>query len=274
MSRAKRLVAKIKTAKQTVTPANLQTLHKWLAIVYAVQGIALLVLSTTKTLPIVSSYLTIDPLATEAGNHPVLAVATRHLFDVNLAYIVAALLFVAAISHALVATRLRQNYEADLKKSINRARWIQYAVSGGLSLLLIALLSGVYELSTLLLIFALNVIMNLLGLAMEVHAQGKGKPSRLTCWVSLLAGSMPWVVLAIYLAGANLYGGSDVPAFVYYIYGSMLVLFGGLATITWLQFKKKGAWANYVYSERMYMLLNVVAISALTWQIFAGTLRP
>jgi hypothetical protein len=41
-----------------------------------------------------------------------------------------------------------------------------------------------------------------------------------------------------------------------------------------LQYKKKGKWADYLYGEKAYMVLSLVAKSALAWQVFAGTLRP
>jgi hypothetical protein len=41
----------------------------------------------------------------------------------------------------------------------------------------------------------------------------------------------------------------------------------------WLQYRKKGKWADYLYGERMYIVLSLVSKSALAWQVFAGTLR-
>jgi len=41
-----------------------------------------------------------------------------------------------------------------------------------------------------------------------------------------------------------------------------------------LQYKKIGKWKDYLYGERMYIVLSLVAKSALAWQVFAGTLRP
>ena len=42
----------------------------------------------------------------------------------------------------------------------------------------------------------------------------------------------------------------------------------------YLQYKKTGPWKDYIYGERIYMILSLVAKSALAWQVFAGTLRP
>ena len=41
-----------------------------------------------------------------------------------------------------------------------------------------------------------------------------------------------------------------------------------------LQYKKVGKWSDYLYGERVYILLSLFAKTALAWQVFAGTLRP
>ena len=78
----------------------------------------------------------------------------------------------------------------------------------------------------------------------------------------------------MYLWGANYYGEGDIPTFVYYIYASIFVFFSSFAVNMWLQYKRKGRWSEYLYGEKAYMILSLVAKSALAWQVFAGTLRP
>ena len=40
------------------------------------------------------------------------------------------------------------------------------------------------------------------------------------------------------------------------------------------QYARLGPWRDYLYGERVYMLLSLVAKSLLAWQVFSGTLRP
>jgi hypothetical protein len=40
----------------------------------------------------------------------------------------------------------------------------------------------------------------------------------------------------------------------------------------WLQYRRVGRWRDYLFGERVYVLLSLVAKSALAWQVFAGTL--
>lgn len=41
-----------------------------------------------------------------------------------------------------------------------------------------------------------------------------------------------------------------------------------------LQYKKVGRWKDYLYGERGYIMLSLVAKSLLAWLVFAGTLQP
>lgn len=41
-----------------------------------------------------------------------------------------------------------------------------------------------------------------------------------------------------------------------------------------LQYKKIGKWKDYLYGERSYIILSLVAKSILAWQFFGGTLQP
>jgi len=268
-------VSKTKTKIPTTVPtAGLNKWNSWLAIVHAVQGAIILLLSMTRVFPVQTSYLTVDPIATDLSGHTVLAGATRHLFDINLAFLVAAFFFMSAIAHGIAATVYRRRYEADLKKKINRARWIEYSLSASTMMVAIAVLSGIADLSTLILIFVLDAVMCLTGLLMETHNQGKARVQWLSYIVGCIAGIAPWVVFGIYIYSSNVFGSGNIPGFVYAIYASMFVLFMSFAVNMFLQYKKVGKWADYMYGERAYMLLSLVAKTALAWQIFMGALRP
>ncbi|HEX9153225.1 MAG TPA: heliorhodopsin HeR [Candidatus Saccharimonadales bacterium] len=267
----KRLTA---LAKRKVTTTSLHKWNMWLAGLHAIQGVAVLLLSTTRLFPVNTSYLTIDPINTEITGNAVLATASRHMFDINLAYLIAAFFFMSAIAHIMLATVYRKKYEANLDKKINKVRWFEYALSASTMMVAIAVLSGVTDLSTLVMVFVLDAVMNLSGLAMETYNQGKAKPNWLVYIIGCIAGIAPWLVFALYVWGSNVYGSGNMPTFVYWIYGSMFVLFSSFAINMFLQYKKTGMWKDYLYGERVYMILSLVAKTVLAWQVFAGSLRP
>ena len=83
---------------------------------------------------------------------------------------------------------------------------------------------------------------------------------------------MPWVVVFLYA-----FGNSDlsrVPWFVYAIFGSYFVFFNLFPINMILQYKKIGKWRDYVYGERGYIILSLVAKSVLAWLAFAGAMQP
>ncbi len=258
-----------------ITFKNLRKYNLIAAATHALQGILVLVISDPShgSQPITTNFLALDKVASTSSGHPVLASASRHLFDINLAYIVAAFFFMSAAAHMIVATRYRKHYEADLKKGINRARWIEYSVSASTMMVGIALLSGIFDFSSLVMIFILVAIMSLSGLVMELRNQNSDKVDWANYYVGCLSGVAPWVVLAIYTWSAHTYG-SGVPGFVYAIYISLFILFSSFAVNMYLQYKKIGHWSNYLYGERVYIILSLIAKTALAWQVFAGTLRP
>lgn len=261
-----------KSAKK-LTTATLYTWNKWLALLYAAQGVAILVAGAAYSLPVTATFLTKDAFTSKAGEAPVLAPAIRHLFDLNLVHVVAAFLFLAAIAHIIYATVSRDRYERELTARINRARWAGFGVTGAVMLLTISLLVGVQDISLLASLVGLTLIASLSGLAVEVYSRSTPR-RRLPYVVAWIACALPWLVIGKYLLDANIYGSGNIPAYVYGIVISIFVLFAGFALNTYYQYKARGKWTDYLYGERINSILLFVAVSALAWQVFAGVLLP
>ncbi|MEM6998130.1 MAG: heliorhodopsin HeR, partial [Patescibacteria group bacterium] len=83
----------------------------------------------------------------------------------------------------------------------------------------------------------------------------------------------PWIIIGLYFLANWLYASGNPPTFVYFIYISIFLFFNCFAINMWLQYRRTGRWADYLYGEKVYMVLSLVAKSALAWQVFAGTLR-
>lgn len=238
-----------------------------MAGLHALQGGAILLLSRDFSLPITGSYLGLNQ-ATEA-----LEPRSTELFMLSVPLLVAGFLVLSAAAHLWIATLYRRRYIAGLKAGINRARWIEYSLSASVMMVAISLLVGIYDAVSLLSIFTLVAVMNLCGLIMEVHNQSTQRTNWLSYWVGCLAGIVPWLGVLLYfvIAAAN---DSQPPAFVYGIFVSIFLFFNAFAVNMVLQYKKIGKWKDYLYGERVYIVLSLVAKSALAWQVFAGTLRP
>ena len=200
--------------------------------------------------------------------------STEKLFDVNLAWFVIAFFLICSFAHLFIATVYREKYEKNLLKGINKVRWFEYALSASVMMVAISLLSGIYDLSSIIMIFTLDAVMNLLGLAMEKGNQEKGKTDWLTFIIGCIAGIVPWLVFGIYVYASATYSDGNIPTFVYWIYVSIFLFFNTFAVNMFLQYKKIGPWKDYLFGEKVYIILSLVAKTLLAWQVFGGTLRP
>lgn len=234
---------------------------------HLIQAIAIILLATDFSLPVTANFLSFDT-ATQS-----LVPASKELFSVTLAWLISGFLFISAFAHLMIATVYRKKYEANLAKGINKARWVEYSVSASVMMVAIAMLVGVYDLGSLIAIFVAVAVMNLCGLIMEIHNQTTNKTNWLSYWVGCLAGIVPWIIIALYFF-FSAQDGSQPPTFVYWIFVSIFAFFNCFAINMVLQYKKIGKWKDYLYGERAYIILSLVAKSALAWQVFAGTLRP
>ena len=253
------------------TKAKLQGLRKFnliMAGLHGLQAVAIAVLSNDSTLPVKASFLEFDQASQS------LVLGSTELFQVQLAWLIVAFLALSAVAHLLIATVYRAKYERDLKKGINRMRWYEYSLSASIMMVAIAMLVGVYDAGSLIMLFSLVAVMNLCGLIMEIHNQSTKKVSWLSFNIGTFAGIMPWLVVAFYFWTSSQYGSGEVPTFVYWIYGSIFAFFNTFAINMVLQYRKVGKWHDYLYGEKTYIVLSLVAKSALAWQVYAGTLQP
>ncbi|MHB0915346.1 MAG: heliorhodopsin HeR [Thermoleophilia bacterium] len=250
------------------TLGRLRTFNLVMGLLHLAQGIAMLLLSSGFSLPVTTSFVEFDPAA------GVLVPVTETLFDLRIGPLVALFLFLSAIAHfSLAAPGVNGWYNRNLEKGANYARWMEYALSSSVMIVIIVMLTGMYDAVSLMLIFFLNAMMILFGWMMERHNQSTAKTDWTAYWFGCIAGAVPWVAVALYLFGAgNEYGGP--PTFVYWIFFSIFLFFNVFAINMVLQYRKVGKWRDYVYGERVYIILSLVAKSLLAWQVWAGTLRP
>ena len=239
-----------------------------MGFLHVIQGILMLWLSNAFTLPITYAYPFFNTTTKTIG--PV----SHTLVDVRIGPLVAVFLFISALAHFLLASVLYRWYVDKLKHHMNPARWYEYSFSASLMIVIIAMLTSIYDLGTLLALFTLTAVMNLMGLMMELHNQTTKQTNWTSYIIGCIAGFVPWVVIFISLIAAVTASGGRVPDFVIGIYVSIAVFFNLFAINMILQYKKIWKWKDYLYGERAYIILSLVAKSLLAWQVFAGTLRP
>ena len=248
--------------------SRLRAFNAAMGVLHLVQGIVMLALSNDFSLPVTSSFLEFEASTSR------LVPAPDTLFELRIGPMIAAFLFLSAAAHFLVsAPRVYEWYTRNLNRGINYARWAEYALSASVMIAVIAMLVGIYDVVSLVLVFALNATMILFGWMMEVHNQTTHRVDWTSFVFGSVAGAVPWVAVFIYLIGS---GGGEAgpPGFVYGIFVSIFLFFNCFAVNMVLQYRKVGRWREYLYGERAYIVLSLFAKSALAWQVFAGTLRP
>ncbi|MEU2481346.1 heliorhodopsin HeR [Streptomyces sp. NPDC013130] len=246
-----------------VTAERLAGLRRWnlgLTLLHLLQATAIVLLAGSFSITVTSSSV--------PGPSGTAAPAPEALFDVPIGWAVASFLTLAAVDHLLTATVYRGIYERDLRRGINRFRWLEYALSATLMVLLIGFYSGITSINAVIAVVGANVGMILFGWLEEVmNPPGRARTRVLPFWFGALVGVTPWVSIAY-----NIVVAEAVPGFVYGIVLVQAVLFFSFGLNQWLQYRGVGRWSVYAYGEKAYLVLSLVAKSLLAWQIFTGSL--
>jgi hypothetical protein len=240
-----------------------------MAFLHLVQGVLMVVLSNDTTYPIYTNFLKFDLSTFTLTPDPRLA------YDLRFGPAVAVFLLISAVAHFFLATVGHKRYVANLEKNMNPIRFYEYALSSSLMIVLIGMLTGIWDLGTMIALFGVNAAMNLFGIVMETVNQYTKKTDWSAFIYGCFAGIIPWIVVVMYFLGAISSGGeAKPPAFVYAIIPTIFVFFNIFALNMWLQYKKVGRWKDYLFGERFYIVLSLAAKTALAWMIFSGTLAP
>jgi hypothetical protein len=233
------------------------------AVLHAVQAVAVVVLASDFSLPVTGSYLAGPPGTTP--QEPVV------LFDIPTGLGVAGFLALSALAHLIVVTGWWSRYLTDVSRRRNVARWVEYSLSSSLMIVLIAQLVGIADVAALIAIFGVNASMILFGWLQENYEE-PGGGGWLPFVFGCIAGVVPWVVIVVYVIAPGSASSASPPGFVYGIIVSLFVFFNIFALNQWLQYRARGRWRDYLYGEKVYIVLSLTAKSVLAWQVFGGTL--
>lgn len=235
-----------------------------MGLFHLLQGAALVALSKPYAVQVTASWLNQRP-------GPGVYAEAQPYFQFDLGMGVALFLFLSAAAHFIIAGPAYAKYVEGLKKNHNYFRWMEYALSSSLMVVLIASLVSITDIAALTAIFGVNASMILFGWLMEKY-ETPGKPDWTAFIFGCIAGIFPWLAIADYLWGP---GASDMtPTFVYWIFGTMFVFFNSFAVNQVLQYKQVGKWRDYLFGESTYIFLSLTAKSLLAWLVFANVLIP
>jgi hypothetical protein len=239
------------TATRRHAARQFRPAHAGLAVVHLVQAVLVLVVARDVVITI-----------PQQGG----ADAGASLLDVSVGVLMAVFFLAAALDHGLSATWLRHAYETELSAGRNRIRWAEYAVSAPVMMLLIALYTGVTDLAALVVIGSATLVMIVCGWMQEaLNPPGRRTTTMVPFWSGVVASLIPWSIVAGHLLGAY-----DSQYVVLSIFLSLFILWASFGVNQWLQYAQVGRWSDYLYGEQTYLLLSLVAKTALAWQVVAG----
>ncbi len=245
-------------------------------ILHLVTGLIMLALGILLdwTRDIYTFYVKLDIVST--GPPPVFEVTPdpQILFTISfLGVILASFPLMSAIAHFTIAFPRKKQYNEFLKKGMNPYRWYEYAFSSSVMILVISLFL-IWDFWSLVMIFVLNAVTMMLGYQMELLNQKTEKTNWSPFMLGTVTGFTPWVIIFAYFIATISSAGAEPPAFVYVILIIYFALFNVFALNMVLQYKGIGKWKDYLYGERMYIVLSFVAKTSLAWIVFMGVFAP
>jgi hypothetical protein len=231
-------------------------------LILAAQAVVIAVRANSFSLPVHANYMSGPPgtpqTLTEIGRFP-------------LAWGVFAFMALSALALLLIATPgIFGWYKRNLAQQRNYGRWIEYSITSSLMIVLITMICGITDIAAMIAIFGVNASMILFGALMERYEK-PGKPNWTSFLFGCFAGIIPWIALVVYVA-KQAAAGNAPPGFVYGIIASLFVFFNIFAVNMVLQYKQVGKWRDYLYGEKVYIILSLTAKALLAWQVFANTL--
>jgi hypothetical protein len=245
---------------------KLRNLRIWnivVGLILAVQAIIMAILTNDFALPVTANFLT---------GRPGTPVQLHQWFNISTGWGVFTFMAISAVALLLIASPpVFPWYKRNLLQNRNYGRWIEYFFSSSIMIVLISQICGISDIAALLAIFGVNASMILFG-ALQEKYEKPGKPNLLSFWFGCFAGIVPWIAIVIYVLSPGV--GVSPPGFVYGIIVSLFIFFNCFAVNMILQCKQVGPWQDYLFGEKVYIILSLTAKALLAWQVFANVLIP
>jgi hypothetical protein len=250
----------------------MQTLKKFnfkMSLAHFIQGTIMVLLAVFITdlqdfqPEILANYMSLS----QAGE---VITVSKVLFKLPFAFVTTGFIFLSAFFHLLIVI-FNKTYINQIKLGYNKFRWFEYALSSSLLIVLLAILFGVRDIQSLTIIFIANAVMNLLGLEMELQHQFFLTKRFSAYNLGWIIGLAPWAVIMMYLIFSP--GLDLIPWFAWASIIAYFAFFNSFALNMYLQYKRVGKWKDYVFGERVYVWLSLIAKSTIAWIVFSGAIQ-
>jgi len=232
-------------------------------LILAAQAVIMAIMTNDFALPVTATFMTGPPGA---------PAELSHLFNIQTGWGVFTFMAISAAALLIIASPpVFSWYKRNLLESRNYGRWIEYFFSSSIMIVLISQICGISDVAALSAIFGINASMILFG-ALQEKYEKPGKPNLLSFWFGCFAGIIPWIAILVYVLSPGV--AAAPPSFVYGIIISLFIFFNCFAVNMILQYRKVGPWRDYLFGEKVYIMMSLIAKALLAWQVFAAVLIP
>lgn len=194
--------------------------------------------------------------------------------------------FVTGTFHLLNALAWPHFYAENLARCRAPTRWVEYAITAPVMLVLLAIFSGIIHLYTLLLLFGLTQVTMFFGYLVERYSTPRGGAWVEPAFDRMAIHLMGWVpqlyawsiITAQFIRYASAVGRdangavlNKMPEWVYGLFVGEIFLFMGFAVVQIYVILNPPV--KYMVGEISYLVLSFVSKATLSFLIFGGTLN-
>lgn len=253
---------------RSASAEGIRKLHMVSALMFVVLAIVAGYFIKSASYPLNIAHLTKDELLSKTTT--VFAPAQHALYNLDLRWAVVGVLAVSALFSLLRMTRLEPSESEGLKVKVQPWRWVDFAVTGAVMVEVTAVLYGVQELSALKLLGALTVFSLVFAWIAERENSGAAKLVKGAYVASIVSGLVVLCVFASYGWSTMAYGLVRFPWYAYALFGSCVATAALITVNQYKGFKGLKSWSNYLFVERNYLLINLVAKTAFAVILIVG----
>jgi hypothetical protein len=189
--------------------------------------------------------------------------------------------FITGLVHIFAYARAGPSYQNDVEKGNNWKRWVEYAITATIMIIVIALVSGTGSIDTLILLATSSICCMLCGLMSEATARSNKQVSMLSTvvgWILMVAAFS--VILrrfsSIYQQSSEDENSEGIPGFVWGIIVSMTILYMVFGLIHLVHMKRQ--WTStdgvsevfHLRIEKFYTVASMVSKILLVVLIASG----
>jgi hypothetical protein len=131
--------------------AGLRRFNGVMGLLHLVQGVFMIAVSNATVYPVFTNFL-----GAQFVDGALRSPRAAAVFELRFGPAVALFLLISAVAHGYLATIGFERYKRDLRNGMNPVRFYEYALSSSLMIVLIGMLTGIWDLGAILLIFFLN----------------------------------------------------------------------------------------------------------------------